>query len=80
MKVIDSNKQRRLEHWHRLRLAKEDYYGIYDRLTEATPEFYDHLKKQYGLKLDFDNSGNITDTYQIIDEKKYMLFILKYPK
>jgi hypothetical protein len=80
MTVLEGNKRHRLEHWHRLRLAKEDYYGIYDRLTETTPEFYQHLKKQYGIKLDFDNSGNITDTYQIIDEKKYMLFILKYPK
>ena len=73
-------KSRRFEHWHRLRLAKQDYYGIYDRLTETTPEFYQHLKKQYGIKLDFDSSGSITDTYQILDEKKYMLFILKYPK
>jgi len=73
-------KSKRFEYWHRLRLAKEDYYGIYDRLTETTPEFYQHLKKQYGIKLDFDSSGNITDTYQIVDEKKYMLFILKYPK
>lgn len=78
--MIAEQKKHRLIHWHRLRLAKEDYYGIYDRLTETTPEFYDHLQKQYGLKLDFDSGGNISDTYQIVDEKKYMLFILKYPK
>jgi hypothetical protein len=79
MTVVEDGKQRRLEHWHRLRLAKQDYYGVYDRLTESTPDFYDHLRSQYGIKLDFDSSGNITDTYQILDEKKYMLFLLKYP-
>jgi hypothetical protein len=80
MMVVEDSKQRRLEHWHRLRLAKQDYFGVYDRLTETTPDFYYHLQKTYGIKLDLDSGGNITDTYQILDEKKFMLFLLKYPK
>jgi hypothetical protein len=78
--IVEYSKQRRLEHCHRLRLAKQDYYGVYDRLTETTPDFYHHLQQQYGIKLGLDSGGNITDTYQILDEKKYMLFLLKYPK
>lgn len=73
------HKRRRMEHWHRLRRAKEDYYGVYDRLVETTPDFYYHLQNQHGIKIDFGSDGNIRDTYEVIDERKYMLFLLKYP-
>jgi hypothetical protein len=40
-------------------------------------DFEEWLEKTYGLKLSLLN-GNITDKYEIIDEKLYIMFILKF--
>lgn len=36
------------------------------------------LTEQYGIKLNFNNDGNITDEMSVVDEQKYLLFELKY--
>jgi len=40
-------------------------------------DFEDYLTGQYGLKMNIVN-GNITDGYEIVDEKKYLIFLLKF--
>jgi hypothetical protein len=40
-------------------------------------DFEDYLIGQYGLKMNIVN-GNITDGYEIVDEKKYLIFLLKF--
>jgi hypothetical protein len=40
-------------------------------------DFEDYLKKKYGVRMNIVN-GNITDGYQIVDEKLYLIFLLKW--
>jgi hypothetical protein len=40
-------------------------------------DFEDYLVGKYGLKMNIVN-GNITDGYEIVDEKKYLIFLLKF--
>ena len=40
-------------------------------------DFEDYIEEKYGIKMQIVN-GNITDGYKIMDEKKYIVFILKF--
>jgi hypothetical protein len=40
-------------------------------------DFEDYLLENYGLKMNI-VYGNITDGYEIVDEKKYLIFLLKF--
>jgi hypothetical protein len=68
-------RKRRWNYWVALKLVRKEYmeqnkeFDAYD--------FEDYLVGQYGLKMNIVN-GNITDGYQIVDEKKYLIFLLKF--
>lgn len=68
-------RKRRWDYWAALKLVRKEYmeqnkeFDAYD--------FEDYLTGQYGLKMNIVN-GNITDGYKIIDEKKYLIFLLKF--
>jgi hypothetical protein len=40
-------------------------------------DFETYIKENYGIQI-HQADGSITDTYQIIDEKKYLVFFLKW--
>jgi hypothetical protein len=40
-------------------------------------DFEDYSEENYGIKMNIVN-GNITDGYKIMDEKKYLIFLLKF--
>ena len=40
-------------------------------------DFEDYIEANYGIKMNIVD-GNITDGYKIMDEKKYLIFLLKY--
>ena len=63
-------RRRRDEHWARLKRARLDSDGI-------SGNYPDWLEEQYGLRVHIENSM-ITDDYTIVDEKKYLLYLLKY--
>ena len=68
-------------HYIRLRRCKE----YYDQLADAVPvgqgflTFEDFTREWYGVKMHIDreSSGFALD-YTIVDEKKYMTFVLKF--
>ena len=68
-------------HYIRLRKCKEEY----DRLAEAVEigqgflTFEDFMREWYGVKMIMDTGdGGISLDYEVINEQKYMLFILKF--
>ena len=61
---------KRNEHWARLRKAKAEY-----KWQDGFPEW---IERTYGLSLTLNGQGNITNNYEIVDEKKYVTFLLKY--
>ena len=67
------------QHFLRLQQVKNEY----DELARAVPigqgflTFYDYVKEYYGVKLQFDGD-NVSLAYQVVDEKKYVMFVLKF--
>jgi hypothetical protein len=68
-------RKKRWDYWAALKLVRKEYmeqnkdFDAYD--------FEDYLNGQYGVKMNIVN-GNITDGYEIVDEKKYLIFLLKF--
>jgi len=67
------------DHFLRLQRVKNEY----DALAQDVPvgqgflTFYDYVKEYYGVKLEFDGD-DVSLSYDIIDEKKYTVFLLKF--
>jgi hypothetical protein len=40
-------------------------------------DFEDYIEANYGIKMNIVD-GNITDGYKVMDEKKYLIFLLKF--
>jgi len=72
-------RKRRWDYWAALKLVRKEYMqdisdlgGQFDAF-----DFEDYIKENYGIKMNIVN-GNITDGYDIVDEKKYLIFLLKF--
>jgi hypothetical protein len=57
----------------------------WDSLAEAVPigqgflTFDDYVREYYGIKLTIDSyTGGVNINYDVIDEKKYTMFLLKF--
>lgn len=72
-------KEKRDEYWRRLRNAWADYQkndlGPYGEPNFSSFKYF--MEKRYGLRVSM-TGGNIQDTYEVIDESKHTLFLLKY--
>jgi hypothetical protein len=71
---IDKRKNR-WNYWEALKKVRKEYM-LQNKEFDAY-DFEDYLMGQYGLKMNIVN-GNITDGYEIVDEKKYLIFLLKF--
>ena len=66
-------------HFLHLQRVKNEY----DELARAVPvgqgflTFDDYVREYYGVKLQFDGD-NVSLAYEVIDEKKYIMFVLKF--
>ena len=81
MKSVIEERNRRNAYIRQLRLARSDYNELVER-TENDPEdgsFYLYLEENFGIELVFDNGGIVIDP-NIVDEQKYLLFVLRYSK
>ena len=67
------------QHFLRLQRVKNEY----DALARDVPvgqgflTFDDYVREYYGVKLQFDGD-NVSLAYEVIDEKKYLMFVLKF--
>lgn len=71
--------EKRNSYWRRLRTAFKDYeenycHGYYEPNFDT---FKRVMEEQYGLRVNM-VSGDIDSSYQIIDEAKHTMFLLKY--
>ena len=75
---IDRRKER-WNYWEALKNARREYMSDMEQLGGQFDafDFEEYLIANYGLKMNIVN-GNITDGYEIVDEKKYLIFLLKY--
>lgn len=68
-------RKKRWQYWEALKEVRKEYMKKSDQFDAY--EFEDFLLENYGLKMNIVNN-NITDGYEIVDEKKYVLFLLKF--
>ena len=68
-------RKNRWNYWEALKKVRKEYM-LQNKEFDAY-DFEDYLLGQYGLKMNI-VGGNITDGYEIVDEKKYLIFLLKF--
>jgi hypothetical protein len=68
-------RKNRWNYWEALKKVRREYMDQNNEFDAY--DFEDYLIGQYGLKMNIVN-GNITDGYEVIDEKKYLIFLLKF--
>jgi hypothetical protein len=71
---IDKRKNR-WNYWEALKKVRKEYMAQNKEFDAY--DFEDYLVGQYGLRMNI-VGGNITDGYEIVDEKKYLIFLLKF--
>ena len=72
-------RKRRWDYWAALKLVRKEYMADLKALDGQFDafEFEDYIEENYGIKMNIVN-GNITDGYKVMDEKKYLIFLLKF--
>ena len=68
-------RRNRWNYWEALKKVRKEYMAQNNDFDAY--DFEDYLLGQYGLRMNIIN-GNITDGYEIVDEKKYLIFLLKF--
>jgi hypothetical protein len=80
-KTLWEYRKKRNQYWNMIRSAKRDFIVLTDQAAleyELGDEaFYYYLRQNYGLQVELID-GKIAGDYNIVDEKKYLLFLLKY--
>lgn len=74
-----------INHWKDeaddVRLRRDKYWTILHSIRGSLPKgkiLSEYLEETYGIKMMFDSYGNILASYEVIDEAKYLVFLLKY--
>lgn len=72
-------RKKRWDYWAALKQIRKEYMDDMKSLDGQFDafEFEDYIEANYGIKMNLVD-GNITDGYKVIDEKKYLMFLLKY--
>lgn len=72
-------RKNRWNYWEALKKIRAEYLQTLDDLAGQFDiyEYEDYIEQNYGIKLNMVD-GNITDGYKIMDEKKYLIFLLKF--
>lgn len=68
-------RQARWDFWEVLKRLRVEY--MKDQAEFHAEDFVDYVRNTHGLALELNATG-ITDNYIITDEKKYIVFKLKY--
>lgn len=68
--------------WYKIKAARKEYMDLGQKAAEAKvlfPEFIEWLEDTYGVLISMDSaSGNYKLEPKIVNEQKYVVFILKY--
>lgn len=74
-------KDKRNRYWSMLRQAKLDFIKLTEQASIeyeiGDSAFYYYLQQNYGLQVEVID-GKIAGEYAVVDEKKYLLFLMKF--
>lgn len=68
-------RKNRWKYWSLLKLVRVEF--MEDKSNFDGYDFETYIEDKYGIKMNMVN-GNITDGYQIVDEQKYLIFLLRF--
>lgn len=68
-------RKKKYEYWQKLRTAKADYDKEADAPT--TQGFCEWMLNRWGVEVGYESAG-FSPWHKIVDEKKHMLFEIKY--
>ena len=75
-----TERKKRNSWWAMLRACRDDFRKLMMECIELREEdFYYFLEQNYGLRVRLEE-GNIGPDYDIVDEGKHLLFVLRYSK
>ena len=78
---LQEQRRRRDQYWRMLYQARQEYLKLTDQEAAEfninSSAFFYYLKQQYGLEVETID-GKITGEYAVINEKKYLLFLIKF--
>jgi hypothetical protein len=72
---IIEQRRNRWNYWEALKQVRKEFMAQNKEFDAY--DFEDYLIGQYGVKMNIVN-GNITDGYEIVNEQKYLIFLLKF--
>jgi len=55
-----------------------NHYKLETQDHSGALSFKDHLIEQYGILIEYDSDQNIKIDYQVVDQQKYTVFLLKF--
>ena len=70
-------RKKRWDYWAALKLVRKEYMDDAKNGEFDAFDFEDYIEEKYGIKMNIVD-GNITDGYKIMDEQKYIVFLLKF--
>lgn len=80
-KALQEQRKKRNQYWSMLRRAKADFIKLTDQASieyeMGDNAFYYYLKQNFGLQVELIDSS-IAGDYNVVNEQKYLLFLLKY--
>lgn len=72
-------REQRWDYWKALKEIRKEYMQDVDALQGQFDayDFEDYVEANYGIKMHL-LKGQITDKFEIVDEKKYIVFLLRF--
>jgi hypothetical protein len=75
LEAFHSDRKRRNDFWSILKKLRDEYQS--ENAQFDAYEFEEWITDKYGIQLNF-VEGNIGGDYQIVDEQKYIVYLLKF--
>lgn len=80
--VMNKAREHRNEWWRLLRILKDEYsQAVNDVAGQFDVDTFDvFIERNFGVKINYDQQGNITGDYDIVDKNKHLLLLMKHGK
>ena len=79
--TVQEQRKKRDQYWKMLYNSRQEFLKLTEQASleyeMGQDAFYYYLRQNYGLQVETVD-GKITGDYAVVDEKKYLIFLLKF--